>query len=113
MLLQEGEKAPDFEVLDQHGTPVRLADLRGKKVILYFYPKDNTPGCTEQACNLRDHYAQLKSVGYIVLGVSGDSPKSHQNFIEKQKLPFSLLADVDKILHRKVWHLGGKIYVWP
>ncbi len=99
MTLTIGDKAPDFTVNDQHGNPVTLSDYRGKKVILYFYPKDQTPGCTAQACNLRDHYAALQQAGYEVLGISSDSEKSHQRFIEKQNLPFTLLADEDKAVH--------------
>jgi len=99
MALQTGDKAPDFNVNDQDGNPVRLSDLKGKKVVLYFYPKDMTPGCTAEACNLRDNYKQLQKQGYEVLGVSTDDEKSHQKFITKEKLPFRLLADTDKQLH--------------
>lgn len=99
MPLTIGDKVPDISINDQDGNAVNLNDLKGKKVILYFYPKDQTPGCTTQACNLRDHYKQLITQGYHILGVSTDSEKSHRNFIEKQKLPFSLLADVDRKLH--------------
>ncbi len=99
MKLKPGDPAPDFEVNDQNGNKVRLSDFRGKKVVLYFYPKDQTPGCTAQACNLRDHYDELQKAGYVVLGVSTDSEKSHQRFIEKQNLPFTLLADTDRKVH--------------
>ena len=95
MKLKEGDKAPDFEVKDQNGKTVKLSDFRGKKVVLYFYPQDNTPTCTVEACNLRDNYSALKSKGYEVLGVSPDSPKKHTNFIKKYSLPFTLLADQD------------------
>lgn len=99
MSLEIGKPAPAFEAKDQNGQTIRLADFKGKKVVLYFYPKDNTPGCTAQACNLRDNYEALQNAGYIVLGVSSDSEKSHQKFIEKQNLPFPLIADVDLKVH--------------
>jgi len=101
MALETGDAAPDFSVNDQDGKAVSLSDLKGKKVILYFYPRDNTPGCTAEACNLRDNYSKLREKGYEVLGVSTDSENSHQKFIEKQKLPFRLLADTEKELHEK------------
>jgi thioredoxin-dependent peroxiredoxin len=99
MSLEVGKKAPEFEAKDQKGNLVKLSDFKGKKVVLYFYPKDNTPGCTAQACNLRDNYEALQKAGYVVLGVSSDSEKSHQKFIEKQNLPFTLLADEDLKVH--------------
>ena len=99
MKLKVGERAPDFSTNDQDGKPVKLSALRGKKVVLYFYPKDMTPGCTAEACNLRDNYQSLIKQGYEVLGVSTDSEKSHQKFITKEKLPFRLLADTNKTLH--------------
>ena len=99
MQLKIGDKAPEFEVNDQSGNPVKLSDYKGKKVVLYFYPKDQTPGCTTQACNLRDNYQALKKAGYEILGISSDNEKSHQRFIEKQSLPFTLLADTDKKVH--------------
>lgn len=101
MELKEGDKAPDFSVKDQNGNTVNLSDFKGKKVVLYFYPKDNTPGCTAEACNLRDNYQDLKTQGYEILGVSTDNEKSHQKFIDKQNLPFTLLADTEKELHDK------------
>ncbi len=101
MALKVGQKAPDFKVNDQDGNEISLSDFKGKKVVLYFYPKDQTPGCTTEACNLRDNYKLLQKKGYEVLGVSTDSEKSHQKFIEKQDLPFQLLADVDKVIHTK------------
>lgn len=101
MKLQPGDKAPDFEVNDQDGNPVKLSDYKGKKVALYFYPKDNTPGCTTEACNLRDNYSELQKQGYEILGVSTDTEKSHKKFIEKQELPFRLLADTEKQIHEK------------
>lgn len=99
MALEVGNKAPDFEANDQDGNTVKLSDYQGKKVVLYFYPKDNTPGCTAQACNLRDNYDALLNAGYVVFGISTDSEKSHQKFIEKQNLPFPLIADEDKRVH--------------
>jgi thioredoxin-dependent peroxiredoxin len=99
MALQVGDKAPDFRVNDQNGNPVRLSDLKGKKVILYFYPKDMTPGCTAEACNLRDNYRSMQKQGYEVLGISTDDEKLHRKFIEKEKLPFRLLADTEKQVH--------------
>lgn len=99
MTLKIGDKAPDFQVNDQDGHSVKLSSLRGKKVILYFYPKDMTPGCTAEACNLRDNHKSLVKKGYEVLGVSTDSEKTHKKFIEKEKLPFRLLADTEKRIH--------------
>ncbi len=101
MALEAGDKAPDFNVNDQDGNSVSLKDYKGKKVVLYFYPKDNTPGCTAESCNLRDNYEALQAAGYEVLGVSTDTEKSHQKFIEKQSLPFKLLADTEKQIHEK------------
>jgi peroxiredoxin Q/BCP len=95
MALQKGDKAPEILGLNQDGKEIRLSDFSGKKLVLYFYPKDNTPGCTAQACSLRDGYDQLLKAGYEVVGVSADSASSHKKFIEKQKLPFNLIADVD------------------
>ncbi|GIV38492.1 MAG: peroxiredoxin [Thermonema sp.] len=96
-MLKVGDKAPLFEAKDQNGNTIRLEDLlkEGKKIVLYFYPKDDTPGCTKQACNLRDHYQELLDAGYLVVGVSVDDEASHQKFIEKYQLPFPLLADTD------------------
>ena len=85
-----GDKAPEILGINEKGEEIRLSDYKGQKVVLYFYPKDNTPGCTAQACNLRDHYAELRQAGYAVIGVSVDSGKSHQKFIEKNSLPFPL-----------------------
>ncbi len=95
MALSVGDPAPDFTTTDQHGNPLSLSDYRGKKLVLYFYPKDDTPGCTAQACSLRDNYAELKKAGYEVLGVSIDPQKAHNRFIAKYDLPFSLVADTD------------------
>lgn len=104
-MLQVGDAAPDFNIPDQSGQRVTLKEFFGKKVALYFYPKDNTPGCTEQACNLRDNIAALTKAGVVVLGVSVDSEKKHQNFIKKYSLPFPLLADTEHQLvdAYKVW----------
>lgn len=92
-MLKEGDRIPDFTVQDQDGNTVTRKDLEGKKIVLYFYPKDNTPGCTAEACNLRDNFSALKAAGYEVYGVSKDSPASHGKFIGKYSLPFSLLSD--------------------
>ena len=99
MKLNIGDTAPDFTVENESGTLTKLADYRGKKLILFFYPRDNTPTCTKEACNLRDHYQELQAEGYEVLGISSDSAKSHQKFIDKHQLPFSLLADTEKGMH--------------
>ena len=101
MTLHIGDKAPNFVVNDQDGNPVKLADFLGKKVVLFFYPKDQTPGCTAEACNLRDNFESLKKAGYVIFGISKDSEKSHRNFIAKQNLPFSLLADTDLQVHEQ------------
>ena len=94
--LKEGDPAPPFSALTNGGQRVSLADFKGKHVILYFYPRDNTPGCTKEACAFRDEFAQFKAKGAVVLGVSTDSVKSHDKFVEKFHLPFPLLADEDK-----------------
>jgi peroxiredoxin Q/BCP len=94
--LKEGDKAPEFSVNTSGGGKISLADYLGKNVILYFYPKDDTPGCTKEACAFRDNFSDFKKRGAIVLGVSPDSVKSHDKFVEKFKLPFTLLADEDK-----------------
>jgi peroxiredoxin Q/BCP len=94
--LKIGDPAPKFAAPDQDGNMVTLDHFKGKKLVLYFYPKDNTPGCTAEACDLRDNYEKFLSLGYEILGVSADSQKSHQNFISKYDLPFRLLSDVDK-----------------
>lgn len=109
--LKEGDKAPDFSVKDQDGKTVSLKDYKGKKVILYFYPKDDTPGCTAEACNLRDHYTMLQKKDYEVLGVSADSEKSHKKFADKFKLPFTLLADTDKDIVTKYGVWGEKKFM--
>jgi peroxiredoxin Q/BCP len=91
--LNEGDTAPDFSGINEKGEPVSLSDYRGKKLVLYFYPKDDTPGCTAQACSLRDGYGELRRQGYEILGVSPDSARKHTKFQEKYQLPFTLLAD--------------------
>ena len=94
-MLSIGTKAPAFEGQDENGNTVRLSDFAGKKLVLYFYPKDSTPGCTSEACDLRDNYQRFLALGYEVLGVSRDSAASHQRFIEKYQLPFHLISDTD------------------
>ena len=94
--LKEGDKAPDFSGINEQEEQVSLSDFAGKKLILFFYPKDNTPGCTAEACNLRDNYDDLKEKGYELLGVSPDSARKHQNFIKKHDFPFHLLADTEQ-----------------
>ncbi len=96
MALKIGDKAPDFAIPDQDGIVHKLSDYLGRKLVIYFYPKDDTPGCTAQACNLRDNYYDLRQKGFEVIGVSVDSEKSHQKFIQKFELPFTLLSDTEK-----------------
>ena len=100
MALEKGMQAPDFRCEDEQGQVVNLKDFRGKKVVLYFYPKDNTPGCTLEACAFRDQYDVLIQRGFVVLGVSADSAVSHQKFIRRYQLPFPLLVDKDRSLHK-------------
>ena len=94
--MKVGQKAPDFSVKDDTGKPTKLSDLKGKKIVLYFYPKDDTPGCTKEACNFRDGISAIKKLGAVVLGVSADSVESHRKFKNKFDLNFPLLADTDK-----------------
>ena len=96
-MLALGEKAPDFTLLNQDGAEIRLSDCHGKKVILYFYPKDNTPGCTRQACAVAQNYAQFAALNTVVIGISKDSVASHQKFAEKNGLPFILLSDPERL----------------
>ncbi len=114
--MKVGDKAPDLLGKDENGKEIRLSDYKGKKVVLYFYPKDSTPGCTAEACSLRDNYSELQKSGYIVIGVSIDSEQSHQKFIAKNNLPFTLIADTDKKLVEEfgVWGektLAGRKYM--
>ncbi len=114
--LTEGKKAPAFNSTDQNGKSVSLADYQGKKIVLYFYPEDDTQTCTVQACNLRDHYGLLKKEGFVVLGVSPDAEKKHKKFETKYDLPFTLIADTDKKIIGKygVWgekQLYGRTYM--
>ncbi len=115
-MLNEGDKAPDFNTKDQSGNAVKLSDYKGKKVVLYFYPKDDTPGCTKEACSFRDADDVYNKNGIKVFGVSTDDEKSHQKFISKYQLPFDLLADTDKDIVEKygVWgekSMYGKKYM--
>jgi len=115
-ILKEGEKAPGFTAKDQNGNMVSLSDFKGKNVILYFYPKDDTPGCTAEACSFRDNYQSLTSQGFAVIGVSTDSEKSHKKFETKYSLPFTLIADEDKAINEAygVWgekNMYGKTYM--
>ena len=109
--LNVGDKAPDFVALNEFGQSTSLSDFLGKKVILYFYPKDMTPGCTAESCNLGENYSLLQENGFIVLGVSPDSSKSHQKFIDKYNLPFSLIADEDKTVIKAFGVWGPKKFM--
>jgi peroxiredoxin Q/BCP len=109
--LKPGDKAPAFSSVDQDGKTVKLSDFLGQKVVLFFYPKDNTPTCTVEACNLRDNYAALQAKGYQVLGVSPDSSASHQKFIAKFDLPYRLLADTEKAILEAYGVWGKKIFM--
>jgi len=114
--LTEGDKAPDFTARDQNGKTVSLSDFKGKKVILYFYPKDDTPGCTAEACSFRDNYQSMLGKGFEVIGISTDDEKSHKKFETKYSLPFTLIADPDKSIVEAygVWvekNMYGKKYM--
>ncbi len=114
--MKVGDKVPEILGINQAGKEIRLSDYVGRKIVLYFYPKDNTSGCTAEACSLRDGYDELRKAGYEVIGVSKDSEKSHQRFIEKQSLPFDLVADTDITLNQAfgVWvekKLYGRAYM--
>jgi len=106
--LNAGDKAPDFSFNAENGDSVSLSDFTGKKVILYFYPKDDTPGCTAEACNLRDNYSELTGRGYEIIGISPDDDNSHSKFRNKYKLPFKLVADPDKSILKKYGAWGVK-----
>jgi peroxiredoxin Q/BCP len=115
-MLQEGQPAPEFEARDGNGKTVRLSDLRGRPVVLYFYPKDDTPGCTKEACGFRDEYAALQEAGAVLLGVSPDDEESHRKFAAKFNLPFQLLADLDAAIATTygVWkekNMYGRTYM--
>lgn len=116
MALNIGDKAPEILGTDENGKEIKLSDFKGKKLALYFYPKDNTSGCTAEACSLRDGYEELQKAGYEIIGVSKDSAKSHQNFIAKQNLPFRLIADTETTLQQQfgVWaekKMCGRTYM--
>lgn len=108
MALYVGDKIPEILGLNQDGKEIKQSDFKGKKMVLYFYPKDSTPGCTAQACSLRDNYNDFQKAGYEILGVSADSASSHQKFIAKQQLPFQLIADTDKKLSEAFGTWGEK-----
>ncbi|MEC8221520.1 MAG: thioredoxin-dependent thiol peroxidase [Bacteroidota bacterium] len=100
MSLSVGDKVPSFDSTDQNGNSFNLDKFKDRKIVLYFYPRDNTSGCTAQACDLRDNFQEFKNNNYVIVGVSTDSPKSHVKFIEKNNLPFDLIADEDKSVHK-------------
>ena len=110
-MLKEGTTAPAFKTTDENGDKVSLKDLRGQKIVLYFYPKDDTPGCTKEACSFRDGFAPFKKQGIRVLGVSPDSEASHKKFITKYKLPFTLLADTDRSIAEAYGVWGEKKFM--
>ncbi|MGL5731778.1 MAG: thioredoxin-dependent thiol peroxidase [Bacteroidales bacterium] len=107
-ILNIGDKAPDFKGIDQDNQEISLSQFKGKKVVLYFYPKDNTPGCTAEACDLRDNYERFLAEGYVVIGVSADSVTSHKRFAEKQNLPFPLIADTERTIQMAYNAYGEK-----
>lgn len=115
-MLKSGDKAPDFLGLDENGAEVRVSDYKGRRLVVYFYPKDSTPGCTAEACSLRDGMEDLANAGYAVVGISADSAASHSRFKEKQQLNFPLVADVDKIAIQAfgAWgekKMAGRVYM--
>jgi len=111
MTLKVGDKAPEINAPDQVGNIVSLKKLKGKKVVLYFYPKDDTPGCTAEACNLRDNYNELAAQGFEVIGVSCDNQASHQKFVAKHQLPFTLVSDIDKTVVNNYGVWGPKKFM--
>ena len=110
-MVEEGKPAPDFQLTSDSGETVKLSDLRGKQVVLYFYPKDDTPGCTTQACGIRDAYTEFEREGAVVLGVSPDDESSHVKFRDKYELPFTLLADTDHAVAEQYGVWGEKKYM--
>jgi len=110
-MVEEGKPAPDFELPNENGETVKLSDLRGKPVVLYFYPKDDTPGCTTQACGIRDAYGEFEAAGAVVLGVSPDDEGKHTKFREKYELPFTLLADTEHSVAEQYGVWGEKKYM--
>ena len=110
-MLKEGDDAPDFSVKDQNGEQVKLSDSRGRKVVLYFYPKDDTPGCTKEACSLRDGFAVFERENIKILGISTDDEQSHRKFISKYELPFTLLADTDHAVADAYDSYGEKTFM--
>jgi len=110
-MLKAGTQAPDFTVKDQNGNAVSLSAFKGKKIILYFYPKDDTPGCTAEACSFRDGYESLTGKGLVVIGVSPDDEKKHLKFIDKYQIPFTLLADTDKVVANAYGVWGPKKFM--
>ena len=110
-MIKIGDKAPDFKGTDQDGEEIKLSDFKGKKLVLYFYPKDNTPGCTAEACDLRDNYHRFEAMGYKIIGVSKDNEKSHKSFIEKFSLPFPLISDKDAVILKDYGAWGRKKFM--
>jgi peroxiredoxin Q/BCP len=111
IMIKIGDKAPDFKGTDQDGKEIKLSDFKGKKLVLYFYPKDNTPGCTAEACDLRDNYHRFESMGYKIIGVSKDNEKSHKSFIEKFSLPFPLISDKEAVILKDYEAWGRKKFM--
>ena len=107
-MIEIGSKAPELLGRDENGNEIKLQDFAGRKLVLYFYPKDSTPGCTQEACNLRDNYEKMLALGYAVVGVSVQDEKSHKRFIEKNDLPFPLIADTDMVLNKAFGVWGEK-----